>query len=323
MRASLIRTMSRTPCSSSFLGIGSMPHSGMPGPPRGPALRRTRTESGVTSNVWVVDAGVHVVVVLEDDRGASVGQQVWRRRGVLDDGSVGGEGAVEDRQAALLVHRVAQRADHVVVVDRRALQRLVERVAGDGRDVVQVKLGHEGAESAGLEEVLHQVLAARAQVGEHRDFAGELVEAAHRHVYSGSAGHGDQVDDRVGGAAQRQHDLDRVLEGLQRERRRRQRDDAAARRDRHARVIAVRGRDGRGARQGQAQRLDRGGHGRGRAHRHAVAGRRGDPFLGGGPVLLGDRARPQLVPVLPHVANPSPASGRARTRATSGRPGRR
>ena len=56
----------------------------------------------------VVDAGVHVVVVLEDDRGARVGEQFWGGGGVLDDGSVGGEGAVEDRQAALLVHGVAQ-----------------------------------------------------------------------------------------------------------------------------------------------------------------------------------------------------------------------
>jgi hypothetical protein len=43
MRASEMRTMSRTPCFSSFFGIGSMPHSGMPGPPCGPALRSTST----------------------------------------------------------------------------------------------------------------------------------------------------------------------------------------------------------------------------------------------------------------------------------------
>ena len=49
MRASEMRTMSRTPCFTSFFGMGSMPHSGMPGPPKGPALRSTRTVSGVTS----------------------------------------------------------------------------------------------------------------------------------------------------------------------------------------------------------------------------------------------------------------------------------
>ena len=47
MRASDTRTMSRTPCASSFFGIGSMPHSGMPGPPSGPAFWSTSTESAV------------------------------------------------------------------------------------------------------------------------------------------------------------------------------------------------------------------------------------------------------------------------------------
>jgi hypothetical protein len=47
IRASDSRSMSRSPIFSSFFGIGSMPHSGMPGPPCGPALRSTSTLSGV------------------------------------------------------------------------------------------------------------------------------------------------------------------------------------------------------------------------------------------------------------------------------------
>jgi dihydroxy-acid dehydratase len=43
MRASEMRIISRTPCFTSLVGIGSMPHSGMPGPPCGPALRNTIT----------------------------------------------------------------------------------------------------------------------------------------------------------------------------------------------------------------------------------------------------------------------------------------
>jgi hypothetical protein len=46
-----MRTMSRTPCFSSFFGIGSWPHSGMPGPPCGPAFCRTSTESAVTGRL--------------------------------------------------------------------------------------------------------------------------------------------------------------------------------------------------------------------------------------------------------------------------------
>ena len=94
-----------------------------------------------------------------------------------------------------------ERADDVVVEDLGALEGLRDGQAGDGRDVVQVEAGHEAAEAAGLEEVLHEVLAGRADVGEHRDGAGELVEVVEGEVDAGSAGHGDEVDDRVGGAA--------------------------------------------------------------------------------------------------------------------------
>jgi hypothetical protein len=49
MRLSLSRTMSRMPCMISFFGIGSCPHSGIPGAPTGPAFRRINTVSFVTS----------------------------------------------------------------------------------------------------------------------------------------------------------------------------------------------------------------------------------------------------------------------------------
>ena len=39
--------MSRTPSASRYLGIGSIPYSGMPGPPSGPVFRSTSTDSGV------------------------------------------------------------------------------------------------------------------------------------------------------------------------------------------------------------------------------------------------------------------------------------
>ena len=64
--------MSRTPCASSFFGIGSWPHSGMPGAPSGPASCSTSTESVVTVKRGIVDARGHVVVVVEHDRRARV-----------------------------------------------------------------------------------------------------------------------------------------------------------------------------------------------------------------------------------------------------------
>ena len=42
--------MSFTPCLMSFFGMGSMPHSGKPGPPSGPAFFSTRTHVASTSS---------------------------------------------------------------------------------------------------------------------------------------------------------------------------------------------------------------------------------------------------------------------------------
>ena len=53
--------MSRTPACKSFFGMGSMPHSGKPGAPKGPALRKTMIESAVTgragSSIACLSAG--------------------------------------------------------------------------------------------------------------------------------------------------------------------------------------------------------------------------------------------------------------------------
>ena len=57
---------------SSFFGIGSWPHSGMPGAPSGPAFCSTSTESGVDGERRIVDARRHVVVVGEHDGAARV-----------------------------------------------------------------------------------------------------------------------------------------------------------------------------------------------------------------------------------------------------------
>ena len=72
--------MSRTPCLSSFLGIGSMPHSGMPGPPTGPAFCSTSTWSARHLEIVAIDPFRHLVVVAEDQR----------RPGMLEETRLGG-----------------------------------------------------------------------------------------------------------------------------------------------------------------------------------------------------------------------------------------
>src|SRR5688572_23725392 len=94
----------------------------------------------------------------------------------------------------------------------RPVQVLAERLASYGfRLQVQevFQFGKESAQSAGVVEVLHQVLVARRPyVREERGLRRELVEALERELDAGAAGHGDEVDERVGGAAHR-HQGDR------------------------------------------------------------------------------------------------------------------
>ena len=125
----------------------------------------------------IVNPRGHVVVVLENDRRARVGQQLRRRGGVLDDAAVRRQRAVEDREAALGEQRIRDRPDHVVVVDNSTRKRLQERIPGHRCRVFQVEAGHHAAQAACLEEVLHEVLARRPDVRQHRGRSRELVES--------------------------------------------------------------------------------------------------------------------------------------------------
>ncbi len=64
--------MSRTPCFTSFFGIGSMPHSGMPGPPCGPAVLQHQHVIGGDVEIVALDSRAMCVVVLEHQRRAAM-----------------------------------------------------------------------------------------------------------------------------------------------------------------------------------------------------------------------------------------------------------
>src|ERR671913_172350 len=70
----------------------------------------------------------------------------------------------------------------------------------------------------------------------------------------------------------------------------------------HPGVTRVGGGYGGGSREGHAEDLGDGGHGRGCSHGHAVARRAGDTVFYLFPLALSDGARALLVPILPHVA---------------------
>jgi hypothetical protein len=256
-----------------------------------------------------------VVVVLERQRRAAVLQEARVGGRGLHDGTVGRQVAVKDR-GRLLGHGLGHPADHRGVVDLGTREIPAQRPAVD-RGAAEVELvlelGQQRLDAAGVEEVLHQVPAGGADVGEDRNLARQLIEALQGERDAGPAGDRDQMDHGVGRAAHRQVAADRVVD-----RRGREDvgglqafpdhpDDPPAGRGAHARVAGVGGRDRGGAGQREAQGLGDGGHGGGGAHGHAHAGRAGDAALDLVPIPQRDRAGLELGPALPAV--------RARARA--------
>ena len=188
-----------------------------------------------------------------------------------------------------------------VVVDGMAGDALVQRAGHRG------ELGEQRGQAAGVVEVLHQVLPRWPDVGQPRDAAGDGVEVVQGQGDAGAAGDGDQVDQRVRRAAEREHGRRRVLERLAGEDRLRglvvpdHVDDALAGVDGHPVVGGVDGGDRRGAGQRHAERFGGAGHRGGGAHRHAVARRPGDAFFEVLQVAVGGDAGPVVVPDPPHV----------------------
>ena len=107
MRPSVTRTMSSTPAAASRAGIGTWPHSGMPGTPTGPAPPSTSTLSPVTSSVGVVDALAHLVVGREHDRRAAMAKQSRRCGRGLEQASVGRERAAHHGKCTVIGERLA------------------------------------------------------------------------------------------------------------------------------------------------------------------------------------------------------------------------
>ena len=65
-----------------------MPHSGIPGPPCGPELRRIRTRIGIDVQIGVFDSCRHVVVIIEHHCPSGVLQQLRIGCGGLDYGAI-------------------------------------------------------------------------------------------------------------------------------------------------------------------------------------------------------------------------------------------
>ncbi len=261
--------------------------------------------------IGIVDRLLHRGIVVEHQRRSGVLEEARLAGGRLDHAAVGREIALEHGERTLLVDRVLDGADDVVVMDLGARDVVAERLAGDG-DAIEMQMvpdaAHQPRQAAGIEEVFHQIgVAARADIGDHGHLAARLLEVIEPDVLAGAARLGDQMDDRVGRTAHCHRDRDRVLECLAaldflwRQILPHHFDDAAAAFGSHADVIGIGRRDGRRARECHADGFGDRRHGRGRAHGHAGAVAAGDAGLDVDPVLVGDFPGAPLVPVFPGI----------------------
>jgi hypothetical protein len=74
-----------------------------------------------------------------------------------------------------------------------------------------LQLPHQRAHAAGGEEILHVTVADRLQVHQHRRAVGQFIEPLERHRHAGAAGDRGQMDNPIGGAADREQHAQRVL----------------------------------------------------------------------------------------------------------------
>lgn len=137
----------------------------------------------------------------------------------LRDGARGREIPPQNLDVAALLDRAGERSDdHLVLTQAgEALHVLREGLARDGRDIaVQHPRGDEqllhGRHAPDLVEVRHEVFPAGSKVGDEGDLVADALEVVQRQLHPSRDGHGEEVQHRVRGPAQRHGHDDRVLE---------------------------------------------------------------------------------------------------------------
>ena len=262
--------------------------------------------------IGIVEALLEVVVIIEHKRRAGVLEQgrIHDRR-VFDHGAARGQVAMQHGGAAIAGDGGGRGADHVGIEVLRVGNVLAQGLAIDGEGLRVQQLAHaveQGAKAAGGVEIIHQVLAAGAKIGEQRGALRELVETLQRQLDAQATGHGDEVHDGVGAATQGHVHLDRVVKGVGGDHIARLEvvphvlHGLAAGGGGHAAVGRIHGRNGGRAGQGHAHDFRQRRHRAGRAHGHAMAGGASDAVLDLAPGFIAQIARALLVPVLPHIA---------------------
>ena len=136
----------------------------------------------------------------------------------LDDAAIGGDVAPQNLQTTGLRIGIIDGTDGLVVQDVSALDVLAEGLAGDGGDieVQQTLLGQlclHGRDAAGGVEVGHVGGACGGQMAEVRGLGAYLIEKLQIDRHTGLVGDGQQVQNGIGGAAQRHIAGQRIADG--------------------------------------------------------------------------------------------------------------
>ena len=168
-------------------------------------------------------------------------------------------------------------------------------------------LAHHRRQSARVVEIFHEVLARRLQVHETGQLRADLVPVLELERHADAPGNRQQVNDRVGRAADRGVHADRILERRARENLRQRHfffdhlDDAPPGELRLPVAARIDGGNRRVAGQRNTQRFDHARHGRCRAHGHAMTLRAMHAGFGGGEFFLRHAAAAHVFGHLPHA----------------------
>ena len=135
------------------------------------------------------------------------------------DGAGGGEVAVKDDEVAVLFDRVIEGANDFLAggIIGRVTEILREGLAGDGEAIAVEQTTieqafHEGHQAADFDQFGHDETSARFEIAEDGNALADFREVVDGKFHPGGAGHGEEMEDRVGGAAERGDDRDRVFE---------------------------------------------------------------------------------------------------------------
>ena len=136
----------------------------------------------------------HVFDRVEYYRAPGMAHQVWRSSGLLDDGAVRRQIAMQHGHRSFLLQRGSEAADHILP---RYFFCSFDRIAdGAARDAGRIEIEQrleftqQSRQPAGVVEMLHVVGAGRLEVEQDRDLPAKSIEDFQVDVHAGAAGYG-------------------------------------------------------------------------------------------------------------------------------------